>query len=221
MLLPNAPELMYNRSGVFLRVRFSPVTLAAADGHLLATSDIPQSEPQRSAPTSELLAARHRSDLHVRSSRARATVDEPQQPPLAMAVSGADSDADAEDVIDECYVQVRSVSVRTRGGEALAGDDNRWSYLKHRVPIARNDSTLVLPVDEPYSSSSSYSPAHSDGTPRRERLLFSLFYRVFPIRRRVTHSPSEFNCICIAVAVAASMHCAYTPQQHRIASHHS
>ena len=145
--LPDAPELVRDRSGAFLRVRFSKVTLREADAHLLEpyephpelhAQSAPSSQQQRQAQSS---LSRPAAAALVRASRAGASADDALPPPMvarAAAPSETDEDVDEEDAIEECYVQVRS-------GQAL--ESGRWQYMeKSALLIARNYSTRVLPV---------------------------------------------------------------------------
>ena len=141
--LPDAPELVRDRSGAFLRVRFVKVSRHEADAHLLEPFELEHNWPEAellSRPAGAAAAA------HVRASRARASADDALPPAPAMAArSAAPSETDdgdgEDDAIEECYVQVRS-------GRAL--ESSRWQYVeKSALLIARNYSTRELPLPVP------------------------------------------------------------------------
>ena len=147
--LPDAPELVRDRSGAFLHVRFSKVTLREADAHLLDPYELhaqlaPSSQQQRQAQSSlsRPAAAAQRNDAAalVRASRAGTSAADALPPAMAAraAAPETDEDVDEDDAIEECYLQVRS-------GQPL--ESGRWQYLeKSALLIARNYSTRVLPV---------------------------------------------------------------------------
>ena len=167
--LPDAPELVLDRSGAFLRVRFSKVTLREADAHLLEPYNWPEPElhAAQSAPGSAQkqqaqarsshsrpAAAAQRTDAaaHVRASRARASADDALPPAMAArAAAASDDDDDDDDAIDECYLQVRS-------GQPL--ESSRWQYMEKSVLlIAHNHSTRVLPLPVALSAHGSRFPS--------------------------------------------------------------